>query len=68
MSDSKQVQIAPQAALNEYAALVDYYRNRNLQLAQVIHELSGTVEQLRAEFAETTAAFNAELESKEGDA
>ncbi|UXN62920.1 hypothetical protein N8E89_09345 [Phyllobacterium sp. A18/5-2] len=61
MSESKQVQIAPQAALNEYAALVDYYRNRNLQLAQAIHELSGTVEVLNAELASVQSALDAEL-------
>lgn len=50
MSEQK-ITIAPQAALNEYGALVEHYRNRNLTLAQAIHELSATVEQLRTENA-----------------
>ena len=48
MSEQK-IAIAPQAALNEYAALVEHYRNRNLFLAQQVHELTATIEQLRAE-------------------
>ena len=48
MSEQK-ISIAPQAALNEYAALVEHYRNRNLVLAQQVHELTATVEALRAE-------------------
>ena len=43
------VPIAPQAALNEYAALVEHYRNRNLLLAQQVHELGATVEILRGQ-------------------
>ncbi|MBZ9653560.1 hypothetical protein [Phyllobacterium lublinensis] len=65
MSESKQVPIAPQAALNEYAALNEFQRNRNLLLAQQVHELSATVDVLCAELAETRAALEAEL-NKDG--
>lgn len=60
------ISITPQAALNEYAAIKSFYESRVLFLAQQVHELGSTVEQLRAELAETTSALNAELESKEG--
>ena len=41
--------IAPQAALNEYAAMNEFLRNRNLLLAQQLHELTATIEALQAE-------------------
>lgn len=43
------VPIAPQAALNETVAMNQYLLNRNLLLAQQVHELTSTVEALRAE-------------------
>jgi hypothetical protein len=58
---SDKITIAPQAALNEYAAMNEFLRNRNLTLAQAIHELTATVEQLRIE----NAALNAEFAAKE---
>lgn len=65
MSEPQTVQIAPQAALNEYAALSTYYRDRNLSLAQAIHDLSATVETLRSQLAEAEAALEAELSKEE---
>ncbi len=57
MSDSPpadgNVPIAPQAALNEYAELNSYYWNRVLLLAQQVHELTATIEVLRAENKES---------------
>ena len=43
------VSIAPQAALNETVAMNQYLLNRNLLLAQQVHELGATVEALRAQ-------------------
>ena len=43
------VSIAPQAALNETVAMNQYLLNRNLLLAQQVHELSATIEVLRAQ-------------------
>ncbi|UGX87135.1 hypothetical protein [Phyllobacterium meliloti] len=48
------IDIAPQAALNEYAALKSFYENRTLVLAQQIHELTGTVEALRLDLEAAT--------------
>ena len=47
------VQIDPIAALGETQALVDFYRNRNLLLANELHALRGTVAELQARIAET---------------
>lgn len=47
------VQIDPIAALGETQALVDFYRNRNLLLANEVHALRGTVAELQARIAET---------------
>lgn len=49
------VQIDPMAALGETQALVDFYRNRNLLLANEVHALRGTVAELQARLAEHEA-------------
>lgn len=41
-------QITPQAALNEYAALSEYYRQRNLVLAQQLQDMTATAEKAEA--------------------
>lgn len=46
------VQIDPMAALGETQALVDFYRNRNLLLANEVHALRSTVAELQARAAE----------------
>lgn len=48
------VQIDPMAALGETQALVDFYRNRNLLLANEVHALRATVAELQARVAEAT--------------
>jgi len=46
---SEMMQIDPRAALVEQIALCEHYRNRNLVLAQQVHELAATVEAQRLE-------------------
>jgi hypothetical protein len=60
MSEDTRVQIAPQAALNEYAAIKSFYENRVLFLAQQVHELSATVAALRDELSEISAVSKSE--------
>ncbi|MEI4482245.1 MULTISPECIES: hypothetical protein [unclassified Phyllobacterium] len=66
-NEDGKVAIAPQAALNEYAAIKGFYENRVLVLAQQVHELSGTVEVLRQQLADANTALEHELAEKSGE-
>ncbi|RJG46492.1 hypothetical protein [Mesorhizobium sp. DCY119] len=70
MSDTQKVQIAPQAAYVEAQALIEFYRNRNLLLAQQAFELAGTVEAQSADIEKLKAKVDhfAELSSGEKEA
>ncbi|NGN45190.1 hypothetical protein G6N74_29490 [Mesorhizobium sp. CGMCC 1.15528] len=63
MSDTQKVQIAPQAAYVEAQALIEFYRNRNLLLAQQAFELAGTVEAQAAEIERLSTPGDAEKEA-----
>lgn len=66
-NEDGKVAISAQAALNETTWLKDQLLNRNLLLAQAVHELSGTVEALRKELADVNTALEHELAEKSGE-
>lgn len=55
------VTISPQAALNEYADRCRYFENRNLLLAQQVHDLTLTLELVTKERDSLKASVKAEI-------
>lgn len=60
---SDRIQIAPMAALNEQLALVEFYKNRTLVLANQVHELTAALEQAQATIQQLRPAEAADAES-----
>ncbi len=63
-NEDGKVAISAQAALNETTWFKDQLLNRNLLLAQAVHELTATVEVLRKQLDEANTALEFELSEK----
>ncbi|MBZ9600768.1 hypothetical protein [Phyllobacterium chamaecytisi] len=63
-SEPKTINVHPQAALGEYAAIKVFYENRVMLLAQEVFKVTSENETLRAEILSIRAALEAELAPK----
>jgi hypothetical protein len=66
MPATRTIQIDPGVALGEKLALIQHLENRNLALAQQLHDARATGEQLAAKVDELTAALEAIDTKKKG--